>query len=1008
MDLTSTIQICGLAILISIAAPTGVHAEDSHMVVAEGEQFTPVDKEGWRVTHQDDSYGSHTYGGMWVSQGGLLGASVSSVDAVAVTSVTIPAAGKYRVWSKYQSPPYFNYMHKIEVVQNRKTVFSHVFGMLDAPRFYSFSGAYKLKPIKQCWWAWGGDHDAAEAPATLCQLVAGKAEIRLVTVKQDEPAGDPMVDAVILTTNPDDTYKGWQPYQTGSPFALDTLAQTKLFMRFLNGTEAPAQLTVKRQGHFQPIYGGASTTIPAGPVAAGQWSDWYNIGPFCRLVHDEGLWMLLKGAEKVHVQFARDANGEDRVGDVEVKQGAAVVVPIDITWNRERKVVSSEEHARRIIGKCRSTWRTANGGKKPQQILYYGAFRGKESFVDPLKDALGYNTLLPDAYDHVTIDGYHQHCPNTSEIVKYAQSLSEPDRKKFRVCSFGDEIHLGQIKWNAPEQQEHFRVWLKKKGLKEADLGMPLAQAKLADRATNTRISWYATMFNEEVQFARFRDMTAVAKREFGPQVETGANYSPHIMPQYYGPIYQWIDIFKHNGMTMYWAEDYVFSVPQPPQFLSWMFATVRCAVKYNQQKIHFYIMPHAPGQIPAYLRRGMVFAVGAGADHIDNFWVAPAEGFTENYVGWQYDDMFQVLHEAIYDSAEAEALQVKGVPRQARVAILLSKATDHNERNTPLEKARDPFMAMCENAPDADDRWSQPTICRREQQLLYLANKHSQRLVDLITEEDVLEGRLKEYAVLYVAGEWIDHRVPSVLKPWIKKGGMLYACAGLGHKNEFNEPDDGMADILGLKSSTLTQNVYCVRPFLELPLVKPIDEIVMGENRIPAIAMRQELVPDSATVLGQWTDGKPAVTVNALGKGKAYAVGTAAGHTYYKTGLKRQPWARGGRKTIYNPTGFDAAARSLACLAIDALTEPREVTCSNPYVEALLLDSSEGTLMTLINWDNAPIHDLEVTLKMPRKPTAVRSVQQQKAITGWTYADGSLTVKVDLEWADYIMLPTR
>jgi len=60
------------------------------------------------------------------------------------------------------------------------------------------------------------------------------------------------------------------------------------------------------------------------------------------------------------------------------------------------------------------------------------------------------------------------------------------------------------------------------------------------------------------------------------------------------------VDLFKHNGMSLFWAEDYIFSVPEVPQIISWQFAQMRCGVKYHKQPIHFYVMPHAPGQTAA------------------------------------------------------------------------------------------------------------------------------------------------------------------------------------------------------------------------------------------------------------------------------------------------------------------------------------------------------------------------------------------------------------------------
>ena len=134
----------------------------AEVIVAEGERFRALDAKGWKVIHQDDSYASHTYGGMWVSQGGLLSAPAASEGAIATQTITVPLAGPYRVWSKYQAPPYFNYLHRIEIVQTGKTVFSHVYGKAGTERLWSFSA-----DSDELWWPWGVDHDAAEAPPQL-------------------------------------------------------------------------------------------------------------------------------------------------------------------------------------------------------------------------------------------------------------------------------------------------------------------------------------------------------------------------------------------------------------------------------------------------------------------------------------------------------------------------------------------------------------------------------------------------------------------------------------------------------------------------------------------------------------------------------------------------------------------------------------------------------------------------------------------------------------------------
>ena len=70
----------------------------------------------------------------------------------------------------------------------------------------------------------------------------------------------------------------------------------------------------------------------------------------------------------------------------------------------------------------------------------------------------------------------------------------------------------------------------------------------------------------------------------------------------------------------------------------------MRCATKYHNHPIHYYVMPHAPGQEPGFLRRNMVLSVGFGARHIDSFWVGPEERFTENYVAWKCKDTFKTI----------------------------------------------------------------------------------------------------------------------------------------------------------------------------------------------------------------------------------------------------------------------------------------------------------------------------------------------------------------------------
>jgi hypothetical protein len=980
--------------LVLLLIPSLVRAE---VIVAEGEQFTPKDSNGWRHAHQDESYGSHTYGGMWMTHGGCLLAPADAKGAVAEQTVQVPAAGKYRVWSKYQAPPYFNYLHKVEVLQGGKPVFAHVYGKKGTPnRFWSFGAV-----SDECWWPWGVDHDCAEAPKELADLAAGPAVIRLTAVENPKPAGNRCVDFLVLTTKTADDYEGYKPLKVGSPFALEALAATKLYLRFKNSSDKPAQLTVARSGHFQPDYGQYTTKVPAQPVAAGQWSEWVNIGPFCRLVHDEGLTLTLGAGKEFHVQFARDAAGKDVVGDLTASDGDAAIVPIDVTWRENAHVKTSRQHAKEVVAASK-TWRKANGGKKPKDILFYGAFGGNDEWVNELKDALGYNTQLPDKYDHVKRDQVHAHYGSIPEIQKLAQTVKDKDR--VRVISFGDEISLGKIDYKDPKLNAKFREWLKAKKLAKADLGVEPEAASLTDTGSG-RLVWYSNLFNEEERFAAYRAMTEEAKKLFGKEVLTGANYSPHHLALCYGPVFQWVDVFKHNGMSMFWAEDYIFSVPEAPQMISWMFAQMRCATKYNHQPIHMYVMPHAPGQEPGYLRRNTLLSLAYGAKHIDSFWVAPAERFTENYVGWHYRDTFKTLSEAIFDAAEVEKYLVEGKLRPAKVAIVLSKATDFNESRLMVKKANDPFARDCANAPAEVNQ----ILCRKEQQMLYLALRRYCS-IDLITEDDIAESdALKNYQSVYFAGEWIDHRIIPKIEAWVKTGGNFFACGGCGHRNEFDEPEPAMLKLLGLKEIKTEKNTAVIRTLLELPQLSVMDSIVGGSLGLDAVGMKQVLVPETAKAFHQWKDGSVAVTSRELGKGRIISVGAMPGLSWMKSGVRTIPWARGGSATLYNPSNKDlaqliplaAVMRDVGISAVDSVEVGRK---DGARVEAIVRDHPEGALLTVINWENDRLQQVSASIPMPAKPREVRSVSQQKAIP-FEYKDGTVTFKIDLADAEFIVI---
>jgi hypothetical protein len=215
------------------------------------------------------------------------------------------------------------------------------------------------------------------------------------------------------------------------------------------------------------------------------------------------------------------------------------------------------------------------------------------------------------------------------------------------------------------------------------------------------------------------------------------------------------------------------------------------------------------------------------------------------------------------------------------------------------------------------------------------------------------------------------------------------------------------MLKLLGLKSITTTKNAYHMRTLLELPLCEPIDMIQFHGRPLPAVAMKQQLITDSAAKVMSWKDGTPAVTDHKLGSGRVLATGTLIGTSYMKSAIKQIPWARGGRHVVYNPTGHEIAFHGMIGRGIPA-EQPAicrdKVSGLYNLAESIVLDHKDGTLVTLVNWANAPLKDVEVAVRMKDAPKTVRTVSGQRNLE-FTAKDGVVTFRLDLAEADYVLL---
>ena len=95
---------------------------------------------------------------------------------------------------------------------------------------------------------------------------------------------------------------------------------------------------------------------------------------------------------------------------------------------------------------------------------------------------------------------------------------------------------------------------------------------------------------------------------------------------------------------------------------------------------------------------------------------------------------------------------------------------------------------AVCILHSETDDIWfdglEYSSAAKRS---LYIALKHSQLAVDIVTEEDAIDGHLRHYSVMYIIDQHVRERAMGAIGDWVKAGGIAYFDAGGAALNEVN-----------------------------------------------------------------------------------------------------------------------------------------------------------------------------------------------------------------------------
>ena len=253
---------------------------------------------------------------------------------------------------------------------------------------------------------------------------------------------------------------------------------------------------------------------------------------------------------------------------------------------------------------------------------------------------------------------------------------------------------------------------------------------------------------------------------------------------------------------------------------------------------------------------------------------------------------------------------------------------------------------------PRSSEIWSRvtdPNLTTFENaKWIYLALVHAHVPLDILSEQQLAEGKLDRYKVIYIPGTHLRRDSAAAIREWVRAGGTVWTDATGLSRDEANQPATAMDEMLGLTGRQLetwgSVEQYRATELKPLTETNPPAGAEFGwdKAKITARIARESLRPTSADVLASFADGKPAVTRNRFGKGEAIVAGLWSGVSY--SGTVR-------RADFDMHADFDPTLRAL--IAAPALTHHayRPAIPSDALVEAVALDKDGQRSIALINW---------------------------------------------------------
>lgn len=568
----------------------------------------------------------------------------------------------------------------------------------------------------------------------------------------------------------------------------------------------------------------------------------------------------------------------------------------------------------------------------------------------------------------------------------------------FRHFLIADEVSGLDFRSVAKEKLDGwFRAYLKREGVTDSEIGQPTAKISYPADAmfepvlpkdvplARRKLLYYAAKFGQYWSARQLRQISDLIRTD-APKTITETILPSHGFfgnawgPANIGMSYRMLDIFElgeQESVRRFSAEDWLGLNHMYGQYYTWSGgqtfgyynAIMRSATKGKPLEVSGLITPSDD----KYLRLKANSSLGQGAKAFFFWAYGPTFIGTENY--WsdlrsEYDGI--VKFNRTLAKAEDVLYPAKTVSDDA--AILYS--VSHDIWNTDNQA---PFV---------------------EKRLLWHGLRHLQIQPDFLREEDVANGKLDKYKVLFI-GDWcVSRNAAAAIDKWVKRGGVLYLSAGAATRDEFYEPYlPPFAKAVWTNDAwrTIVSEQHRYNERNDLPKLNPLTTVKVSlpnQNfTLPVIGSRIEMRQNNKP-FAEFADGKTAGVNISYGRGRIIAAGF-------------MPMLAYGQLAGFKPTTLEEKwqpeAREIIKIALDAAKISPVAASGVPVVETNLLTGTNGSALVLTNFTYQPIKMMTVDVKIADPVKQVVSVEGKEI--EFEQFNGKIRLKLPLEWTDIILL---